>query len=272
MTSPLNLLSRWPAVATAGVVMADRGLVESAGPDQRAFRWASVTKLLTALSVWIAVEEGTVSWQDPAGPRGATVAHLMAHASGLAPDSDAVLAAPGARRIYSNRGFEVVAQHLADRAAMPFEEYLTAAVTDPLALTGTRLHGSPAAGASGPLVDLMALGAELLSPTLVSPDTAALATTVAFPGLSGVLPGFGRQDPNDWGLGVEIRDHKRPHWTGGHNSPDTFGHFGQSGSFLWVDPTRRIAVGSLCEEPFGPWATHAWPALSDAVIAAYGQA
>jgi len=32
------------------------------------------------------------------------------------------------------------------------------------------------------------------------------ATRVAFPGLDGILPGYGRQKPNDWGLGVELRD------------------------------------------------------------------
>jgi CubicO group peptidase (beta-lactamase class C family) len=85
-----------------------------------------------------------------------------------------------------------------------------------------------------------------------------------------VLPGFGRQDPNDWGLGVEIRDHKHPHWTGRRNSPQTYGHFGQSGSFLWVDPVRGLAACCLGERPFGLWAAEDWPVLSDAVIAAYG--
>jgi CubicO group peptidase (beta-lactamase class C family) len=197
------------------------------------------------------------------------VSHLLAHASGLAPDSDAVLASPGTRRIYSNRGFEVAADHLAARAGIPFDEYVEAGVIEPLGLSGTRLNGSPAAGASGPIGDLMRLGRELLAPTLVSAGTLARATSVAFPGLTGVLPGFGRQNPNDWGLGVELRDQKRPHWTGTRNSPGTFGHFGRSGSFLWVDPSASVAVGSLSDRPFGPWAVRAWPALSDAVLAAY---
>jgi CubicO group peptidase (beta-lactamase class C family) len=152
---------------------------------------------------------------------------------------------------------------------MPFDEYLQAGVIEPLGLAGTRLNGSPAAGASGPLVDLLKLGQELLAPTLVSAATVAHATAVAFPGLPGVVPGFGRQNPNDWGLGVEIRDDKHPHWTGTHNSPRTFGHFGQSGSFLWVDPVAALVVAALCDRPFGPWAARAWPALSDALLAAY---
>jgi CubicO group peptidase (beta-lactamase class C family) len=263
-------LEGWPSPSCAGYVTTS-GERAQAGPVERPFPWASVTKIVTALAVWVAVEEGTVGWADPAGPPGATVAHLLSHASGLAPDSDRVLAPPGARRIYSNRGIEVAADHVASAAGMAFGDYLAAAVLAPLRLTGTTLQGSPASAAVGPLVDLLAVGRELLAPTLVDQGTLAMVTTVAFPGLDGVLPGFGQQRPNDWGLGVEIRGHKAPHWTGATNSPATFGHFGQSGSFLWVDPALRLALASLSREPFGPWAAAAWPALSDSVIAADGR-
>jgi CubicO group peptidase (beta-lactamase class C family) len=149
---------------------------------------------------------------------------------------------------------------------MPFGEYLSAAVLEPLSLHG-RLRGSPASGFVGPLTDLLALGRELLAPTLVAPETLAEATTVQFPGLVGVLPGFGRADPNDWGLTFELRDEKSPHWTGTRNSPRTFGHFGASGTFLWVDPDARIALACLTDKAFGDWAKEAWPALGDAVLA-----
>jgi CubicO group peptidase (beta-lactamase class C family) len=195
----------------------------------------------------------------------------LAHASGLGPDDDTVLAPPGKRRIYSNRGIELAADHVGTRAAMPFERYLAGAVIEPLGLAGTTMSGSPAHGASGPMTDLMALGLELLSPTLISPDTLARSTAVAFPGLAGVLPGYGRQDPNDWGLGVEVRDHKHPHWTGTRNSPATFGHFGRSGSFLWVDRDREVVAASLADRPFGPWAAAVWPPFSDGVIDVYGR-
>ncbi len=140
---------------------------------------------------------------------------------------------------------------------MPFSDYLRTGVVLPLDMTGTELlpGSSPASGARGPLRDLLALAAELLAPRLVAPATLAGATSVAFPGLAGVLPGFGRFDPCDWGLGFEIRDAKAPHWTGTHELPATFGHFGQSGSFLWVDPGAGVACASLCDRDFGPWAT-----------------
>jgi len=256
--------------AAAGWIAEDG--CESAGPTETAFPWASVTKILTSLAVWVAVEEGTVAWDDPVGPPGATLAHLLAHASGLAPDSDAVLAAPGRRRIYSNRGFELAAAHLATRAGMDFDKYLTAGVIEPMGLVSTKLAGSAASGASGPLTDLLAIGRELMVPTLVASETHALVSSVSYPGLAGVLPGFGHQEHNDWGLGLEVRDSKDPHWTGTLNSPRTVGHFGQAGSFLWVDPDHRLALAYLSGRRFGPWATVAWPELSDQVILAHTSA
>ncbi|HEX3946495.1 MAG TPA: serine hydrolase domain-containing protein [Acidimicrobiales bacterium] len=280
----LEVLSAWPVAAAAGVLAGDGPAVRiagdgpavriagTAGPVDRPFPWASVTKLCTTLAVLVAVEDGTIGLDDPAGPAGATVAHLLAHASGLGPSGDAVLAPPGRRRIYSNAGFELLGALLADRSAIPFPTYLAEAVLGPLGMTGTHLGptGSPASGLSGTLADLLALGTELLAPSLVDPTTLATATSVAFPGLAGVLPGFGRQDPCDWGLGFELRDGKRPHWTGDRNSPQTFGHFGQSGSFLWVDPVARVACAGLADRDFGPWAAEVWPELADRVLAELG--
>ena len=170
--------------------------------------------------------------------------HLLAHASGLAFDEATVLAGPGERRIYSNRGFEVVAELLEDRAGMPFERYVTEGVLEPLDMPSTRLEGSPAAGMVGPLDDLLRLAGELLRPTLVTAETLQLATSVAFPGLDGVLPGIGRFEPLDRGLGFELRGEKSPHWTGRQSSPATFGHFGATGSCLWVDPRAQLAAAA----------------------------
>jgi len=228
-----------------------------------------VTKLLTGLALLVALEEGTVDLDEPAGPPGATLRHLLSHASGLPVDGGQPLTEPGRRRIYSNAGIESAAQLLEHRAEMPFADYLAGAVAQPLGLAG-RLVGSPAHGWHGPLEDLVALGRELLAPTLVDPETLAEATTVQFPGLVGVLPGLGRMEPNDWGLTFELRDAKSPHWTGSRNSARTFGHFGASGTFLWVDPEVRLACGVLTGRPFGDWAKAAWPALSDAVLAEAG--
>jgi len=263
----LDVLKDWPVDTAAVAVVDGSGVIASAGPDVP-LPWASVTKPLTALAVLVAVDAGAVELAEPAGPPGSTVRHLLAHASGIAPDDDTVFSAPGRRRIYSNRGFELLADHVARRTGTPFAAHLQASVLDPLGMSGTRLAGTAAAGAVGPVGDLAALGRELLAPTLV-PDLMPEATRTAFPGLVGVLPGFGRQEPNDWGLGVEIRDHKQPHWTGRHNSPGTFGHFGQSGSFLWVDPVAGLACACLTDRQFGDWAAQCWPELSDRVLDEY---
>ena len=121
----------------------------------------------------------------------------------------------------------------------------------------------------GSLRDMLRFGREALAPSLVAPETLAEATAVQFPGLDGVLPGFGRQSPNDWGLGFELRDAKSPHWSGSLNSPRTYGHFGSrpgTATFLWIDPERQLVCAALADESFGPWAAAAWPALSDAVL------
>jgi CubicO group peptidase (beta-lactamase class C family) len=244
--------------------------METTGPADRPFRWASVTKMLVGLAALDAIQRGQLDLDEPAGPPGATVRHLLSHASGLAFDSDTVLGPPARRRVYSNRGIEIVADILATRSGQSFATLLASQVCAPLGMTHTRLQGSPAWGAVGPLTDLMNLAAELARPSLVEEDLMAAATTVvSFPGLSGVLPGFGRQEHNDWGLGFEIRDHKTPHWTGSRNSPRTFGHFGQSGSFLWVDPDNGLTCVSLADQDFGDWSRAAWPKLSDDLIAAY---
>jgi CubicO group peptidase (beta-lactamase class C family) len=265
----LRQVDEWPVgMAAVGVTGSSPG-VGTVGDRNAKFPWASVTKLATALAALVAAEEGVLDLDDPAGPPGSTIRHLLAHASGLPPDAETPIAKPGTRRIYSNAGFEVLAKVVAEWAEMPFADYLRQAVLEPLGLSAS-LEGSPASGVSGTLDDLLALGCELLTPTLIAAETLAEATAVAFPGLVGVLPGFGRMDPNDWGLGFELRDEKRPHWTGERNSARTFGHFGQSGSFLWVDPEARLACGCLCDTPFEDWAREAWPRLSDAVLAELG--
>jgi CubicO group peptidase (beta-lactamase class C family) len=241
----LRAIDGWDApVAAAGVVRAD-GVVATHGPRDEPVRWASVTKLLTGLAALVAVEEGVVELDD-------RLRRLLSHAGER-------------RRTYSNEGIEAAAALVAAGAELPFEEYFREAVVRPLGLRGS-LQGSPASEYVGPLDDLLALGRECLAPTLVARETLDEATTVQFPGLDGVLPGFGRQEPNDWGLAFELRDDKSPHWTGSRNSPRTFGHFGQSGTFLWVDPELGVACGVLTNRDFGDWAIDAWPRFNDTVI------
>ncbi|GLY42130.1 serine hydrolase [Amycolatopsis sp. NBRC 101858] len=264
----VRLIDEWPVDnAATAVVSADGSVVGRHGDPARKFRLASVSKPLTAYAALIAIEEGVVELDTPAGPEGSTVRHLLAHTSGLAFDAHKAMAEPGTRRLYSNAGFEQLADVLAEHSGIPFAQYQAEALFTPLGMTSTTLDGSPASGAVSTVDDLVAFAAELQAPKLLDPATVAEATNVVFPGLSGVLPGFGHQKPNDWGLGFEIRDHKSPHWTGAHSSPRTFGHFGQSGTFLWVDPDAGAACVALTDRAFGPWAAEVWPRYTDAVLA-----
>ena len=263
----LRQVEGWPAETVAVAVLRGGEEVAAQGPREYVFAWASVTKLATALATLVAAEEGILDLDDPAGPEGSTVRHLLAHASGLPFEGRVPIGRPGQRRIYSNSGFEVLGEAVGAAAEMPFAEYLRAAVLGPLEMRTAQLRGSPGAGMRGSLDDLVRLAAELQRPRLLAAETLAEATSVQFPGLVGVLPDVGRMEPNDWGLGLELRDAKRPHWTGSRNSPRTFGHFGGSGTFLWVDPEADTALGCLTDLGFGPWALEAWPRLSDAVLA-----
>ncbi len=264
----LDLIESWDAGAVAIGVIGRDGILATRGDLHRRFELASVTKLFSCWAVLRACEEGAVSLDDAAGPPGATLAHLLAHASGLGfDDATRPLARPGTRRIYSNAGIEVAAEHTAARDGMTFSDHLGGALFGPLDMGDTSLEGSPAHGATSSLRDLLAFAAELLAPRTLGDAMARRARSVAFPGLVGVVPGFGRFDPCDWGLGPELHGHKSPHWMPNAASPSTFGHFGRSGSFLWVDPEASLACAALCERPFGPWAVEAWPVLGDAVLA-----
>lgn len=258
----LAAIDGWPCTKAAAASIGPDGTVTRHGPTTDAFALASITKLFTAAAVLVAVEEGTLTLEDEVDERGATVADLLAHASGLAPDGSA-LSDPGRRRIYSNGGYEVLADTLAVAADMAFGDYLREGVFAPLGMETAALTGSPAHAASASVEDLVRFVTGL--PSLLAPETLSAMTTPYLPELVGVLPGYGRQAPNPWGLGPEIRGEKAPHWTGSTNSPATWGHFGQAGTFVWWDPAVDVGLVVLTDLAFGDWAIPLWPALSDEV-------
>lgn len=276
-------VARWPDPAASVVVVGPRDdgpvALAAAGDLDAPRRWASVTKLLSALTALVLVHDGEADLDAelPAdvAPPGATLSHLLDHTSGLdfeagGPGTWRLRAQPGQRRIYSNTGIEVAAAHVEQLTGAPFAELLRELVAAPLGMARTRLEGSAAHGLVAPTADLALLAGELLAPRVLPAAVVDALRTPSRPGLAGVLPGFGRQAHNDWGLGAEVRADKDPHWTSPDNAPTTFGHFGQSGTSLWVDREasggRGLALVTASAEPFGEWATTAWPALSSAVL------
>jgi CubicO group peptidase (beta-lactamase class C family) len=265
----LDTITTWPGRHCAAGWRRHDGAESTAGDVDHRFALASVTKVLSSLAILVAVQEEIVRLDDPAGPPAATVRLLMSHAAGLPFDGEEPIAPPGRRRSYGNGAFEILGRLVAERAQMPFPDYVDAAVVQPLGMLSTSVDGSPAHGARSTLRDLLRFAGELLAPgRVLAPELLAEATTVQQPELAGVLPGFGRQDPNPWGLGFEIRGDKSPHWTPGTASSRTFGHFGQSGCFLWVDPDARLACVGLSDEPFGDWAPPAWQEMGSSALTA----
>jgi CubicO group peptidase (beta-lactamase class C family) len=275
VTDPLTAIDAWPVTTAAAAVIGAGGVLATRGPGDEKFPLASLTKPLAVLAALVAVEEDAVGLDNPVLPDvvpEATLRHVMSHASGISPDRRNRAAAPGTRRIYSNAGIEVMGECVERASGIVFADYLRQAVFEPLGMTGSTLAGSPARDGISTVEDCGALLTSLVAGPSgwLHPTTLKDATSVQFPGLRGVVPGYGMQDPNDWGLGFEIRSAKSPHWTGSTNSPATYGHFGQAGTMFWVDPTVGLALVALTDRDFGPWAADAWPRLSDAVMARYG--
>jgi CubicO group peptidase (beta-lactamase class C family) len=279
----MSLELDWP-VERAAVAVVSSSEVETAfrggvtGADQ--FQMASVTKLLTSLAALAVVESGRIDLDEPVpeavragAAEGVTLRHLLAHASGLPAEPGSRARPPEQRRIYSHVGFRALAEAVADAAGTSFPSWLSASVLEPLGMEATELgdwrgvEADPAAGASSTLGDLTRLARCLLDrgDPVVGPDLFAEAASVQFPGLAGLVPGVGRFDPCDWGLGFELHDGKRPHWMGDRRSEAAFGHFGASGCFLWVDPDAALAAAALTDRPFADdkWGMATWPAWSD---------
>ena len=284
----MNVELDWP-VQRAGVAVVSSSGVDTAflggvgGTDE--FQVASVTKLMTTLAALAAVSSGRLGLDQPVpeatragGGEEVTVRHLLAHTGGFPFEPPGRPRPPGQRRIYSNVGFRLLAEAVADATGVSFPTWLSSSVLDPLGMSATRLgrrrgiDGDPAAGVSSTLDDLVRLARCLLDrgAPVVGPELFGEATTVQFPGLAGLVPGVGRFDPCDWGLGFELHDGKRPHWMGDRRSAAAFGHFGASGCFLWVDPDAGLAAAAVTDRSFDDdkWAMATWPAWSDRLPAA----
>ena len=267
----LALIDAWEVPHAGVVIVGTDGPVARRGETDLVLPVASLAKPLTAATVLVEVAAGRLDLNEPAGPtadQGATLRHLLAHAAGLGFEQDERTMAPGHRRIYSNWGYEVAAALASQRAGMPFADLMRERLTGPLGMTSTTLAGSPAHAVTSTVEDLARFVTELVAPRTLAAQTHALLTTPGFPELDGVLPGFGRQRPNGWTLGLEVRGTKDPHWSGERLTPDAVGHFGRTGSLLWAEPTAGVGLASLSGVDFGDWARTAWPALNSAVIAA----
>lgn len=265
----LASIDSWPVPHAAAAIVHGTSIV-SRGDTTHHFRLASISKVITAWACLIAVEEGSVSLDDPVGPPGSTLRHCLAHAAGYGFDTPDTIIGVEKRRVYSNTGIERAAHHVAERSGIPFPDYVREAIFEPLNMNDSTLKSSAAYGVWSTVDDLCRFALELMHPRLITAQTGALVRTIQFPQLGGVIPGLGSFSPNPWGIGAEVRGDKSPHWTGATNSPSTYGHFGGSGTMMWIDPTIDTALIALTDRDFDQWAQDAlvaWRSLSDAVVA-----
>lgn len=268
----LQQIDSWPVQHTSAGVVTGAGTTVTHGDTNRAYALASISKPLAAWACLVAVEEGSITLDDAIGTAGATVRHCLSHAAGYGFDSTEPITPVERRRIYSNTGIDLAAEHVARCTGLPFATYLRDAVFEPLQMNSSSLDGSPAHGVRSTVGDLLRFGHEVLRPTLLSANTVADALSIQFPALAGMVPGIGSFSPNPWGLGFEIHGSKSPHWMGSMNSPDAVGHFGGSGTMMWIDRTLDIALVALSDRDFDQWsqqAVTAWSHLSDAVITTF---
>lgn len=257
----LEQLHDWPVDNVSAAVRDCNGLWHSYGDENYRYALASVTKLLSAVTSLIAVEEGVFELDDEIGPQKATVRHLLSHASGVGFDSREPEKPLETRRIYSSAAFDIVADAIAAETGMSFAEYMNEALLIPLGMKATKLTGSAGHGCAGSVADLRAFVEQMCTPTILHPSTVAEAMTVQFPGLNGVVPGYGMQRPADWGLGFEVYGRPKSQlglWFGENMPPQTVGHFGQSGTFCWLEPASGCAAVVLTDRAFGDWAKPLW--------------
>ncbi len=269
--SALDLLDEFGFEAAA-VVLGPEGVRAQRGDLRLVRAWRSVTKTVTGLACTIALQEGRVHLDDEAGPPGSTLRHLLTHASGCTYESPTALQPPGQRRHYSNYGIDEASRHVERAVRRDFGDWVAERVAGPLGMDHLEWTGSASVGAMGTLEDLSLFAAEMLRPTLLEPEWHRQMTTPQLPELVGIMPGFGKQTPNPFGLGVEVRGTKSPHWTGAHNSEQTFGHFGMRGSAFWVDPVADLALVVGTSHDFCDAHRRVMPQLSDAVLAEHGRA
>ena len=209
-------------------------------------------------------EEGALDLDEPqARPAQASATCLPTHP--IAVRGRAPIAPPGRRRIYSNRGFQVLGEHLAARAEMAFADYVRAAVCEPLELS-LDPSGHPGAGMRASLDDVLALGASSLHRRSSRPRLTPRWSASSSRGSTACFPTSAASPRSTGGSASSSRARRTPRWSGTLTSPQTFGHFGGSGTFLWVDPVAGVACAALATREFGEWAKVAWPALSDAVL------
>ena len=129
-----DLVREWPANNTSICIIDRRGDAHTFGDTARASRIASISKLITAWATLIAVEDGSTSFDAQVGQQECTLAHLLSHAGGYSFDGAVPIVTPGRKRIYSNTGYELIADHVEQVSEISFTDFLHEAIFEPLGM------------------------------------------------------------------------------------------------------------------------------------------
>ena len=224
-------------------------------------RWTSVTKLATAVAVLVAAEEGIVDLDEPAGPPGSTLRHLLAHASGLPFEGDAADRAAGRAADLLEHGLR--ARRGARRASAP--RCRSPRTSSTCGASRSRARRRRASRRRSRRCS--SSRASCSSRRGSRPRRSPRRPPSQFPGLEGVLPGFGRVAAERLGARLRAAGREAPALDGRRATRRRrSGTSAASGTFLWVDPEARLALACLTDLDFGRWAKEAWPRLADAVL------
>ena len=242
------------------------GIAAEHGPVEHVFRWASVTKLATALAVARrrrgrsrrARGRRRAGGSDRAAPaRPRERAAVRGRASDRAARPAADLLQPGLRGARRTRRGERrdAVRAVPRRGGAPAARAGRGAAR--LAGRGRARHAARRRGGSP-----TSCSRRRSSPRRRWPRrrrSSSPAWPASFPASAASTRSTGVS-------GSSSRTRSRGTGPGSSNSPRTFGHFGGAGTFLWVDPELALALVVLTDREFGDWALAAWPALSDAVV------
>lgn len=256
--SNFSPIGEWPGTPSVVLFRLDSGIesrVVQAGDLDEVRPWASVSKMAVSLAFAVEFDWELHAPTEGLGPRGASLANLLSHSSGLGLEEGDPVVAIGSKRIYSNYGIDAaVAAIVGDNTAA---HWLDNRIFEPFGMSTSKLAGRPSSGVLGSTIDLERLAVGWLRPDGISRETRNRMISPYLPTLDGIVPGFGRFSPSTWGLGPEIRGDKQ-HWMGDWPS-SSFGHFGQSGALMLLNVEERIGLVATSTVPFGPWAVALWP-------------
>ncbi|HEY1480800.1 MAG TPA: serine hydrolase domain-containing protein, partial [Gaiellales bacterium] len=263
----------------AGVL--GRGDTRPVGPDTR-FALASLTKPLVAAACMCAVEEELVELDGELRDGFALrhlLSHCSGLAADAAPGA-APIDPPGTFRRYSNAGYALAGQVVEDAAEMPFGTYLERALLEPLALDASlgcdpsdagrtatvrepgrwrdghdlfngdvfRAAAPPESGgfatarAYGAFLSVLLAGGVAPGGRLLDGETVGEMLRTQFGEPPGIVAGVGEWAAVGWGLGLDVRGTREPHWTGDSLSPGANTHFGSSGTLAWIDRERGVGL------------------------------